>query len=184
MRRRAVLDANCLFGITGTDLLLRLAEADLFEPLWSKRILDEAFNALRRRGLQSDGLARRRAAMESAFPLAVVDGRAFIDQVPPGVDQADRHVVATAIAAGAGTIVTDNVRHFAPDELSSHRIAVTTLDGFLGAMFDADQNVVIAAVRSQAADTRNPPLDVTELTDRLARVAPAFAARMRESLGQ
>ncbi|GAA1984277.1 PIN domain-containing protein [Amycolatopsis minnesotensis] len=37
----AVLDANVLIPLNTADLLLRLAEAETFRPLWSEELLDE-----------------------------------------------------------------------------------------------------------------------------------------------
>lgn len=45
---RYVLDACVLVPIALTDTLLRLAEKDLYQPLWSDRILGEAEDALGR----------------------------------------------------------------------------------------------------------------------------------------
>jgi hypothetical protein len=37
----AVIDANALYPSSLRDILLRLAEAELFVPLWSERIVEE-----------------------------------------------------------------------------------------------------------------------------------------------
>lgn len=39
------LDANVIYSITLTDVLLTLAEHDLFLPLWSPNVLQEAQEA-------------------------------------------------------------------------------------------------------------------------------------------
>ncbi len=46
MRYAALLDANVLVPYTVTDVLLRLAEAGLYRPLWSAAILAEAERTL------------------------------------------------------------------------------------------------------------------------------------------
>lgn len=46
MRYTALLDANVLIPYTLTDVLLRLAEAGLYRPLWSTTILAEAERTL------------------------------------------------------------------------------------------------------------------------------------------
>ncbi len=43
----AVLDANVLYGITPTDLLITLAVRDAYRPHWSEAILDEAIRTSR-----------------------------------------------------------------------------------------------------------------------------------------
>ncbi len=42
MAYRVVLDADVIFPASLRDTLLRLAEVELFDPRWSKRILAEA----------------------------------------------------------------------------------------------------------------------------------------------
>lgn len=42
----ALLDACVMVPIALTDTLLRLAEAELYRPLWSQKILDEARAAI------------------------------------------------------------------------------------------------------------------------------------------
>ncbi|MHB1486259.1 MAG: hypothetical protein ACYCS7_00925 [Acidimicrobiales bacterium] len=44
-RYAAVLDACVLAPITLADTLLRVAERELYRPLWSDRILDKATDA-------------------------------------------------------------------------------------------------------------------------------------------
>lgn len=44
-RYAALLDACILVPIVLTDTILRIAERDLYRPLWSNRILEKALNA-------------------------------------------------------------------------------------------------------------------------------------------
>ena len=93
----AVLDAHVLVPARVRDVLLTLAEADLYRPLWSERILDEVCRHLPD---SMDGAARDRLlkAMAAAFPEAVVP-------VPTGlrfdelarINAKDQHVVQAAI---------------------------------------------------------------------------------------
>ena len=43
---RAVLDANVFYSTWVTDVLLSFADADLYEPAWSDRIMGEVRNHL------------------------------------------------------------------------------------------------------------------------------------------
>lgn len=74
MSRVAVYDACILFPATLRDLMLRLAAADLVQPRWSDRILDECFRniLLKRPELSAEALARTRMKMCAAFPDAMV----------------------------------------------------------------------------------------------------------------
>lgn len=104
----AVLDAHVLVPARVRDVLLTLAEADLYRPLWSERILDEVCRHLPD---SMDGAARDRLlkAMAAAFPEAVVP-------VPTGlrfdelarINAKDQHVVQAAIFGHADVVVTDD----------------------------------------------------------------------------
>jgi len=74
-RFSAVLDACVLVPIAQADTLLYMAEAGLYRPLWSERILEETIRALEtiHPDMRETGAARRRAAvMNQAFDDACV----------------------------------------------------------------------------------------------------------------
>lgn len=73
-RFTALLDACVLGGALRRNMLLSLAEAGLFRPRWSGRVLEETQKAISliTKG-DTDG-ARQRAAIEAAFPEAQVTG--------------------------------------------------------------------------------------------------------------
>lgn len=63
----AVLDACVLFPIRLATTLLWLAEAGLFQPLWSEQILDEVERNLPHVGVSPERAARRVGMMRDAF---------------------------------------------------------------------------------------------------------------------
>jgi len=68
-----VLDACVLFQGGLTNLLLHLAEAKAFEPIWSHEIHAEWMRNLRSsKGIPIDKIEYRRGEMERAFPAANV----------------------------------------------------------------------------------------------------------------
>lgn len=70
-----VLDACVLLPYQLSDLLLRLAEADFYQPVWSVEILAEVErNLLGTFGQDPARVARRLGQMQSAFPAAAVTG--------------------------------------------------------------------------------------------------------------
>ncbi len=186
MAFKVVLDANVLYPFSLRDTLLRLAERELYVLAWSERILDEVG-----RNLVADGradtatAARLKAAMRSAFPEALVDADAIAATEPAMTnDPGDRHVLATAVIAGAEGIVTFNARHFPTAALAPLGTQQIDPDDFLSTLLDIDGPAVADTIAEQAADLRRPPLAPAQLLDllQLGHVA-TFAARMREVLG-
>jgi hypothetical protein len=116
----ALLDASVLHPWVVCDLLLRLAERGLYRPAWSTEILHEVVDSLTERMPEhAERFKRRRERMEAAFAEAMAERpERFLAAVPAEVDAGDRHVVAAALAARADVIVTNNIRHFAPERLA------------------------------------------------------------------
>ena len=109
----AVLDACVLFRGGARDFLLWVAEAAAFSPVWSDTIHEEWTRS--RRDKLGDPMARlnyAREEMEKAFPGANFDPDPETLSTISLPDMSDIHVVATAVAAQAKSIVTYNVRHF------------------------------------------------------------------------
>jgi predicted nucleic acid-binding protein len=109
---RAVLDACVLAPHPLHDTLLRLAEADLYRPLWSKEILIETERTVVTKLGEPPEKARKRiTVMERSFPDAMTVGfEALIPEMTN--DPKDCHVLAAAVAAGADVIVTANLADF------------------------------------------------------------------------
>jgi predicted nucleic acid-binding protein len=175
-----VLDANVLFPFSLRDTLLRAAAAGFYQMRWSAQILDEMTRSLVRTGtMPVEKASRLQAIMEREFPEAAVTGyEQLIDAMKN--DEKDRHVVATAVKAGAQVIVTSNTRHFA--ELPEG-IEAQSPDELLSNLFDLDPDTFVALLREQADDLINPPMTLDELLDRLARVVPETVAAVRDRAG-
>jgi hypothetical protein len=75
-RYTALLDACVLVPIALADTLLRVAERELYRPLWSDRILAEAADAALEihADLDPDVVAKRFTAMNDTFDDARVEG--------------------------------------------------------------------------------------------------------------
>jgi predicted nucleic acid-binding protein len=115
-----VLDASVLYVESVRSLLLWIADADGFAPLWTERILEETRNNLLEGGaIAAEQWDRLSTTMVRAFPDAMIEQAAvdaLEDQMPN--DEKDRHVLAAAVVAGADLVVTSNVRHFLPADLA------------------------------------------------------------------
>jgi predicted nucleic acid-binding protein len=132
-RYTALLDACVLVPITLADTLLRVAERELYRPLWSERILAEAAYAVREvhADLPVEVVAKRFAAMRAAFEDAAVEGWEALGASLSLPDPDDRHVVAAALCGHADAIVTANLRDFPDEALAPLGMAAVDPDDFL-----------------------------------------------------
>ena len=128
----AVLDANVLYPFSLRDTLLRLAELELYTPLWSERILDEMHRNLVEHRLTDAQAASIEEAMRAPFEEAAVDP-AEIERLEPAMtnDPKDRHVLAAAVAADSELIVTFNLGDFPPDTCEPVGVEAIHPDEFL-----------------------------------------------------
>lgn len=113
--------------------------------------------------------------MRRAFPEATVTG---YEQLVGSMtnDQGDRHVLATAVHAGAEVIVTSNVEDFPKDSLAPCDIEVQTPDQFLEYLYDLFPDQMVDALIQLNAGRQRPPETLHKTLDRLAKSASAFTA--------
>lgn len=134
---RAFLDACVLYPPLVRGLLLGAAGAGLFTPLWSARVLVEwRMASARKQGMAAEDEAiEAQAAMRARFPMAEIAPPAEAEAVPGPAfqlpDPADIHVLAAAVAGGAGVIVTFNLRDFPRRTLAAHGVEARHPDSFL-----------------------------------------------------
>lgn len=173
-----VLDANVLIPNALCDLLLRLAEEDLYLPRWSAEILDEVRRNLP--GVSPAAIERRITFMNTAFDTAMITGYEHL--VPEMTNQVkDRHVLAAAVACDADRIITCNLRDFPPDSCEPHGVEPEHPDDFLLGLWDREPRLITRVVTEQATDTgrhgpRLTPLDV------LAYLASAGAHQFADTV--
>jgi predicted nucleic acid-binding protein len=176
----AVLDASILYPFSLRDTLLRLAELELYTPLWSERILDEMRRNLVERQISEQLADRLAAAMRDAFEEAEVDA-AEINWLEPAMtnDRKDRHVLAAAVAAGSELIVTFNLDDFPAAACEPLGVAAIHPDDFLLDLHGFSPDSVRTALDQQAADL-NPPWPLDQLLHALEIAGvPRFAAAVR-----
>jgi len=178
--QRVVLDTCVLYPNYLRDTLLRLAEAELYEPLWSADILDELARSVAERiGPLAKGLVD---AMAGAFPESLVTGYAALLSAMTN-DPKDRHVLAAAVGGDAHAVVTLNLKDFPAAAAEPYGIEVLHPDDFLLDMLDLAPVEMKAVLRTQLSSYRREPRDLHGLLDRIgAGGAPQFAAEFRRRL--
>lgn len=171
-RFSAVLDACVLVPIAQADTLLYMAEAGLYRPLWSDRILEETIRALEaiHPDMKESGAASHRATvMNHAFDDACVKGWEELVGSVDLPDENDRHVVAAAIQGRADLIVTANLKDFPTEVLGRFNLEAQHPDEFFMNQLDLDPAEVMRSLQVQAAATRNPALTVADILASLER---------------
>jgi predicted nucleic acid-binding protein len=179
-----VLDANVLYPYRVRDALLRFAEAGLFRARWSPTILDEwRRSLLARRPELAASIDAQIAAMKRAFPESCVTGGETLIGNLELPDSDDRHVLATAIRAGAEHIVTENLRDFPDATLNPLGITAITADDFLASTFELYPNDAFRAMRTMRREYGNPPFSPGEfIFDLQAKGLPKLASMLKESI--
>jgi len=170
-----VLDACVLVPIRLATTLLWLAEAGLFQPLWSEPILDEVQRNLPKVAVAPEQAGHRVSMMREAFGAEALidDFDDLIDQMR--CDPKDRHVLAAAVRGGADTVVTLNLKDF-PDEAGApYGIGTCHPDSFLVQLLGEHTDLVVATLQRETAAFRNPPETVAHFLATLTATAPMFA---------
>ena len=182
---RVVLDACVLLPQTLCDVLLSLADADLFRPLWTPDLLDEVERNLcgPRFGKTPEQAAHRLAAMRAAFPLAEEETRGYTELIAAMTnDPKDRHVLAAAVRAHAAVIVTSNLKDFPAAAVDPFDVEVLDPDDFLCDQLDLDLDTVLDALTVMLERNRIAPRDMVELIESLREQTPHFAAALLETI--
>jgi len=174
-RFTAVIDACVLVSVAKRNLILSLADAELFRVGWTAELLSETEAALLKlfaKQGRDDDEAETRAKraitnIQVAFPESVIEGyedlAGRLNCLP---DPDDHHVLAAAIHCKASVIVTDNLRHFPEDVLSLYEIEAKSPDDFIADTIDLDYRKSISAIRELRRRLKHPELTPSELLER------------------
>lgn len=174
----ALVDACCLVGPLPRGLLLALTGTGCVRLACSPRILDETGRALARLPEVARPLGVPAVLAELAAGLEVVpDGPAAPPCTLP--DAADLHVVAAALRAGAGLIITENRRDFPRRSLRPLGLGTATADEFLAGRIAVEAGLAARLAASLARwNTASLPADLKAA--RLARTARLLHPRHRD----
>ena len=161
----ALLDTSALWPSLQRDFLLSLAIEHVYRPVWSETILAELEYhealKLQKRGAEATDAETRAVRlvgqMRTVFSDAMVTGWEPLEGSYGLPDPDDEHVVAAAQIAGAGVIVTANLKDFPskllPDGIDAVPVAEFTRDA-----------VSLSPTRSLAA--------ITQIASRSGRTGP------------
>jgi predicted nucleic acid-binding protein len=167
---KAVLDACVLYPTVLREILLGIAAAGLYEPVFSDRILREWTRATAKLGPVDQAIAEGEATLvRAAFPRAVIREQPGIEARLLLPDPNDVHVLAVAIAGHADVIITFNAQDFPGHILASEGIARRDPDGFLWELWSRHPDPVariIEEVRAKAEALSGAPMPLKTLLKR------------------
>lgn len=158
-RRVAVVDANVLVPNILRDVFVSLAFERVYAACWTEQIHAEWMrNAARLRpDVPLANFQKVRALMDANVVNSVVNGYEPLIETLQLPDAGDRHVLAAAIIAQAGFIVTSNLRDFPASVLKNHRIQAQSPATFLCELWRDFAPEILVALSHQRQRLRNPP---------------------------
>jgi len=164
-----VYDACVLYPALLRDFLVSLALAGAVHARWSRKIQEEwKRNLLENRpDLLRGKIERTIRLMEQSIPEAVIEPDETLTASLELPDPNDRHVLATAIRAGASVIVTFNVRDFPKAVLEGFGVVAQHPDELAVGLLSVNAEAVLRAVRLQRARLHRPPISKVEYLDML-----------------
>jgi len=160
-----VLDTNVIYPIEIRDLLFWFAYYDLYTPKWSEHIFEEWRAVMQRKGVSIQEAKKRVSNANIAFPDALVTNYSGLIPSLKLPDPKDCHVLAAAIKTNANLIVTNNIKDFPKEYLSSFGLSAKTADDFLTDIIDLNPEQATKAFKEMVLNRRNPDLDEFELLD-------------------
>jgi predicted nucleic acid-binding protein len=182
----ALLDANVLYPIRLCDILLTVAETEVFQVRWSEEILEEAERNVKQNIPTTDtpAISRRFRDMRDAFEEAMVTGYEALKPIMTNHPK-DRHVLAAAVAGRADVIVTVNLDDFPREACEPYDMDVQHPDEFLCNQWELDEEIMAAAIERRLEDYSNPPLSLERFMQFLEPHTPQFCEMIRASeIGQ
>ena len=169
-----VLDACVLYDSLLRDILLRLAEKELYQPIWSNIICNEVRRNLSKK-VSTEKVDKLITIMNKAFPEAVIDDYSILPSINESqINEKDRHVLATAISSNAQVIVTSNLKDFPNEVLSEYNIEAQSPDEFLVNLFYLSFDKVYNSFIEMNKSLNNPPITREELIKMFEVRVPNF----------
>lgn len=176
-----VIDANLLYPFHLRNLLVQFGVDAVIAPRWTARIHAEWIGNLVTAGrVSEERLLLTLDLMNSALPAAEAHGWETRMECLTLPDTDDRHVLAAALASGAGTILTMNLRDFPTLTLAPHGVVASHPDDFLCGLHNADPDLLRASTEAAQANLSRSTPSLAVYFDVLNRQGlPQFTHRLR-----
>jgi len=179
----AFIDSNVFYGARLRSLILYLAQTGLFRARWSNDVHREWMTHLirNRPDLNESLLERTRRLMDGSVLDCLVTGYEPIIASLTLPDPDDRHILAAAIVAGAGIIVTFNLADFPDTAIEQFGIHARHPDEFILDAIAMNEPMCLEAVQEDLTHYVSPPMTVDSYIDSLERAhVPKTASFLRE----
>jgi len=175
-----VLDACVLYPAPIRDLLLNLADLEIYSSKWSEIIQEEWIrNLLKNRpDLTRQKLQKTAQVMNAAFPDAEVHSFEELIDLIELPDLGDRHVLAAGIKCKADGIITFNTKDFPRENLDQYNIEVYTPDEIIHLLNELNPSIVKQAFENQLASLKNPPISKEKLISVLEKCGLNRASKL------
>lgn len=185
--QRVVLDTCVLMSTILKNLLLRLAQSGIFEPVWADYIGQEwRRNASRVWAVSDEDITAQWQDMQTAFPQADMGIVSEFETELSKSDRKDWHVIAAGRAALAlhpgqsVCILTRNLRDFNRSELRLLGLSLLDPDQFLVKCYGLNPDLLVqllALIPDDAVKIGRPrePLETVLKRERLFRLNSLIA---------
>ncbi len=178
---KVLLDTCVIYPTVMREMLLGVAAAGAFTPLWSARIIGEWRHAAGRLGPEGAAQAEAEAALMAArWPGAGVEYAPSLEARLWLPDPTDTHVLAAAIAGSADGIITLNTRDFPRAVLAEEGLWRGDPDGFLHGIWRAQPGLVAGVAGEVLARARHLSKGAWEMRPLLKK---ARLPRLAKALG-
>ena len=191
-----VLDACIMMSGLLRPLLLNLARAGLFDPLWTDKIGQEwQRNAARLWPIDPDLLRGEWQHMQAQFPAADMGDVTLHETSLKHTDRKDKHVAAAGIAAVVGahassvSVLTWNIKDFSRSELRRQQLGLIDPDRLLSQWWPTYQrqlsealDLTVAELVSSGRRQPEPMLGMLR-RDRLFRLAGLYELAQKNPAG-
>ena len=146
---RVLLDTCVLVPSPIRQILLSLAESELFFPLWSDKIFNEwEYFVFKNSNECVDSTRIEIILMKSKWKESLVPRDKVLEETLFLPDENDRHVFASAITGNAEILLTNNLKDFPSGVLARYCLTPRNVDNFLLELFYEFPDVLESSIRT------------------------------------